>query len=283
MHDDAAGSASTHGEWLEMAVGYAFDALEPAETEQFLAHLAGCEQCRTTVAEASATMADVAFAVPSVTPPPSLRQSILDAAAATPAPPAAETGDVDVRREPVAPTAPLRDRSRAAAPGGASARRPGRTHRSHGWSWTTAQRLGVAAAVTLLAVIAAGVWTLVARTPQRSIAEQCAQVACPTAQLTDNGRAVARVMVLADKVYVQPVALPPNQPQRNEYVLWRNGPSNTMVVVGGFDVTQQGAGATEVGTLSVPVADVHLLAISKEPGRTPPPKPSTPIASGPLA
>jgi anti-sigma-K factor RskA len=42
-----------HDRWEELAAGHALNALEPAETEEFTAHLAGCTRCQAVLADHS--------------------------------------------------------------------------------------------------------------------------------------------------------------------------------------------------------------------------------------
>ncbi len=65
----------------DLAAPYALDALDAGERQEFEAHLAGCAACRAEVAalqESAVTLADRPL-----TPPPELRDRILDAAAET--------------------------------------------------------------------------------------------------------------------------------------------------------------------------------------------------------
>lgn len=66
----------------DLTAAYALDALEPEEAEAYERHLGSCEQCREQLAELSETSATLAFGTVAPAPPPELRTSILDAAAA---------------------------------------------------------------------------------------------------------------------------------------------------------------------------------------------------------
>jgi anti-sigma-K factor RskA len=66
----------------DLTAAYALDALEPEEAEAYERHLGSCDQCREQLAELSETSAALAFGTVSPAPPPALRTSILDAAAA---------------------------------------------------------------------------------------------------------------------------------------------------------------------------------------------------------
>lgn len=262
MTGDAFGAthAGDHAEWSELAVGHALDALEPADEQRILAHLADCARCRELVAETSTTMADLALAVPLEPPPARLREAILAAAENSALPPFED--------EPAPASGPTE-------PVVLPSVRPPRSRR---WPVT---RLAVAAAVAILAVLGAGVWTLVSGPSRTSVAEQCARVNCPTVVLRAGASSVGQVMVLDGSVYLQPTGMSANDPARNEYVLWRLSGAGTPVAVGGFDVRTSGSQIVRVGVLGVPLRDVATFAVTREPGRTPPSAPSTrPIAAG---
>jgi len=66
----------------ELSAGYALDALDPHEREEFEQHLAGCERCREEVATFASASAALAVAVPPASPPPDLGERIVAAARA---------------------------------------------------------------------------------------------------------------------------------------------------------------------------------------------------------
>jgi len=66
----------------DLTAAYALDALDPAEAEAYERHLGQCEQCRTQLAELNETAGALAFGTVAPAPPPRLRSSILEAAAA---------------------------------------------------------------------------------------------------------------------------------------------------------------------------------------------------------
>ncbi|MEE1815855.1 anti-sigma factor [Streptomyces sp. SP18ES09] len=67
-----------HADLHTLAAAYALDALDPAERDAFVAHLAHCEDCRWDVAEFEATAARLAGAA-AQDPPPALKQLTLTA------------------------------------------------------------------------------------------------------------------------------------------------------------------------------------------------------------
>lgn len=66
----------------DLSAAYALDALDPAETEAYEAHLSQCEECRTQLAELNDAVGALAFGAVAPAPPPRLRVAILEAAAA---------------------------------------------------------------------------------------------------------------------------------------------------------------------------------------------------------
>jgi anti-sigma-K factor RskA len=66
----------------ELTAAYALHALEPDEAEAYERHLSRCEECREQLAELSEASAALAYATVAPPPPPRLRTSILETAAA---------------------------------------------------------------------------------------------------------------------------------------------------------------------------------------------------------
>ena len=67
-----------HAEFLDLAAGYALDALDVADRERFQAHLdSGCAECAAAVQEFSAGAAVLGASLDPVTPPPGVRARVL--------------------------------------------------------------------------------------------------------------------------------------------------------------------------------------------------------------
>jgi len=66
----------------DLTAAYALDALDPDEAEAYERHLGQCEDCREQLAGLGESAAALAYGVVAPSPPPELRASILDAAAA---------------------------------------------------------------------------------------------------------------------------------------------------------------------------------------------------------
>ena len=71
----------SHEELQQLVPGYVLDALDPDEGREFEAHLSDCETCQQTVRELGPVATELAFAIPQVDPPDTLRASILRAVA----------------------------------------------------------------------------------------------------------------------------------------------------------------------------------------------------------
>jgi anti-sigma-K factor RskA len=241
---------SSHQDWEEIAAGHALGALEPENQQRFEVHLRTCPECRQVLLDTEVVMAELAVAPDPVAPPAELKARLMAAIRD-------ESGD-EPRRAAVRSTGTLeivRDRRRA---------REALTDR-----WV---RLAAAASVVLLAVIAAGVWSLggsKSSTP-RFVALQSAQSA--TTQ-------VATVELIGDKAWTISAGLPPNDTSNSQYVLWVLPASGAPVPVGSFDVAP-GHTVSAIGKVSQPLSSVKAFAVSKEPGRSLPTKPTVVVASG---
>jgi anti-sigma-K factor RskA len=66
----------------DLTAAYALDALDADEAEAYERHLSRCEECREQLAELSETSATLAYGTVAPPPPPRLRASILETAAA---------------------------------------------------------------------------------------------------------------------------------------------------------------------------------------------------------
>jgi hypothetical protein len=71
-----------HEDYEALAVAWAIAALEPEEQVRFESHCrGGCEICAEEVAASLSVVLELAYAVPDVDPPASLRERVLGAAA----------------------------------------------------------------------------------------------------------------------------------------------------------------------------------------------------------
>jgi anti-sigma-K factor RskA len=65
-----------HSDYEQLAAGFALDALEPDDEQEFQGHLEGCPTCKASVRELDEVVAGLAFAAPRAGPPASLRAAI---------------------------------------------------------------------------------------------------------------------------------------------------------------------------------------------------------------
>lgn len=263
----------------EQAVGWALHALEPDEEMAVLLHVPQCPTCQAAVQEADAVLSSLGASVEQVEPPPSLRDAILSAAVDTP------QVSASARRAPAPVPLP---RHRAEAPADAV-----RAPRSRG-SWITRRRL-VAASVALIGVLAVG--GLAVRTTQleqqsqtltaqaQSIADLMGQLDRPGvrhAMLADptTGATTAAVVIVDGKRQVYVMSLPANS-KDTTYVLWGLRAGAAPTALAPFDVGSGDKGVHTVGDVGGNDAFTQY-AVSIEPGRTPPPTPTTVVATGPV-
>lgn len=229
-----------HQEWSELAVGHALSSLDDADEAMYLEHAASCETCRDLEREFSETLADLALVAPTVTPPPSLKASIM----------AAISHD-ESHRAVVTPIDRIGDSVRP------------RARRIPLWV------AGVAAAVVALALVA--VWVVPGH-KQASIAARCAAVHCPVITLTGGGQSVAAVMVLDNTAYIDPHGLPPT-PKGDVYVLWALSNGKTPVGVAALH-TEPSSGPVRAGAFTTPIGNISGFAVTEEQGDAVPATPS---------
>ena len=249
---------SSHEEWEEIAAGHALGALEPEDEQRFEVHLRTCAECRQVIAETNDAMAELAASTEQLAPPPELKARLL----------AAIHEDADDEPRMAAVSHPdtlevVRARRRSTEPS-PSTRSPLRDR------WV---RYAAAASVVLLAVIAGGVWGRGQSSPQPRFVSLAATQSATTQ--------VATVEVLGDKTWTISTGLPANDATTSQYVLWAVPVQGNPVPLGGFDVAP-GHSVAQVGTLSQSLSSVKAFAVSREPGRTLPTKPTTVVASGTL-
>jgi hypothetical protein len=247
-----------HDAWSELAAGFALSALDDADEATYIEHAVSCDACRKLEQDFSEVIADLALSTPAVTPPASLKASIMRAVA-----------EDDEGRAPVIP---LTGRSRRSEHDGASTVL--RRMRSMP-TWL----VGAAAAVVALALVA--VWVL-PRHKQASIAARCAAVNCPVVTLTGAGKPLAAVMVLDNSAYIDPHGLPAT-PAGDVYVLWALSNGTSPVGVAALH-TVPGSGPIRAGAFTTPIGDVRGFAVTEERGDSIPATPSEHLlAQGSLA
>ncbi len=259
-----------HAEFDELAVGWALHALEPDDEESFAVHLRGCSRCTVTVQTTTGALAEIAGALPEDEPRPELRDRIMGAVAREPQ----ETQDPQQPQQHRPPAPP------PAAPPTPGASTP---------AWRRGRVLA-AAAVVLAVVVGLGVWNVVLqgdRDHQASLAQLYSRAVhdvtrpgVPRAQLTTAaGVPMATVVGGDDELRVVTVRMPENDTRTSVYVLWGVPKHGAPKAIGTFDVTRDGINDTVVRSTHAG-ARFPAYAVSHEPGRQAPTRPSAVIASG---
>jgi hypothetical protein len=245
----------------ELAVGWALGALEPDDEHALRAHLPGCSICQETVRSTEQVTALLGGSVPQEDPPARLRQKVLGAAARTP----------QDAYEPL----PFRlGSSLSEAPGRPVeiVQRP-RPRRA----------VQLAAAVILVLAVAVGAlgWQVSNLTGQQQTQSQLLAVlgdpAMHRAVLREtDGQEAAVLLSSPTSAAVMPLGLRANNASDQTYVVWGLS-TGTPIALSSFDVN--GAAAQLLAWNSA-AAQHQKFAISLEPGRALPAKPTDVIASG---
>jgi hypothetical protein len=262
---------SEHSHFDELAVGWALHALEPEDESTFLAHLAGCDRCTSTVAEAR----DVMSAMAADLPQPEPSEGLLDRIRAA-------VGETEQRPEPVAapPAAVVQPLRVVPGAGRVAAPRPG---------WRRALPVGLVAAA-VAAILGLGLWNVVLASDrqhlQSTVAEQNAVMngllapgKATIAPLQENGKAVATVVARGNEVDVITHGLSVNDATSTTYVLWGMGGPKAQPL-GTFDVTGSQMSMKTVGSGVTGFDQYGTYGISLEHGRKAPSLPTGVVATG---
>jgi anti-sigma-K factor RskA len=216
---------------LDLLAAYALDALEPEDITRLHTLLEERPDLRATLAELRATVNQLPYALPEATPPPDLRQRVLDHA----------TGRAE--RKPAAlAVMPGRVRSWLLALGGLAA------------AAIVAAAIGWGQVLGLQAELAQTRGTLA---EVQATAEAQQQI---IASLTGDGHGTLMRTPSGETVLV--VKLPPLKPGRT-YQLWRI-PGDTPISAGLFTVDDQGVGAIAMAPGQQPQAG-ETIAVTDEP------------------
>jgi Anti-sigma-K factor rskA len=254
-------SGSAECPYLELAVGWALHALEPAEESLVAAHMPGCPTCTKTVAETEWVGATLGLAVPEAIPSSELEQRVL-----------AVTHDS--REAPVVPLAPTMSPTRQTT-------KPSRP--------SSRLLAAAAAAVLVAAVVGLGVRVVQLSGERNQAARQVTEVseafrraADPAAVrvplIADDGEPAGMVLKSRDGVAVVATRLPSNRVADQIYVLWglRNGAPTALAA---FDVVPNAPGLHAVPSTKR-AGEFTGYAVSLEPGRRTPVTPTDVVAKG---
>ncbi len=247
-----------HDEYDGLAVGWALHALEPGEEEVFDLHLATCSRCQATVQESVETLGELAYDVPLVDPPSHLAARIRVATGAE---------DTNSGQAEVIPLRPPTRPDRLRLSGRPAA--------------------AMAAAVVLIALLS---WNVVLRNQAvdaERIAAQRQDVITKMTGISTRallsekaGRPIAYVAQRSGGLQIVAAGLSPNDRAKFTYVLWGvQGSGRPPQAVGTFDVIRAGTDVRPV-TGQAPLSGFSGFAVSLEPGRTAPDRPSQVVATG---
>jgi hypothetical protein len=242
-----------HDEFEELAAGHALNALEPADELRFLDHLAGCGDCRRSLAEFSEIAAGLALT------------SSDDADSAPPADLwSAIRAEID--DDALAPVA---------VPSGG-----GRPRRRQVW-------LSAAAAVALVAAGVIGWQVAGSGSPHRdsvqsALANCRGTTGCRVVHLSNssNTNESAFLMITGKDVRVATASLPAIDANRERYVLWQMPQDGRPIGVVAFPLTGKHAATVAHGTLTQDYDNTTAFAISREQGTSIPAMPSPPVVIG---
>jgi anti-sigma-K factor RskA len=224
---------------LDLLAAYALDAVEPEEIARIQALLNEQPDLRETLAELRATANQLPYALPEATPPPDLRQRVLDHA----------TGRAG--RRPIAASRTGRVRGWLLALGGGAA--VAVVAAAIGW----AQLVGAQADL-------ARMQDQVARARAETVAAQATAQAAQQviAQLQGTGHGTLLRTSAGETVLV--VKLPLPRPGRI-YQLWRIQGNNPPASAGLLTVDQQGYGSIVIAPGQQPQSG-EVIAVTEEPG-----------------
>jgi anti-sigma-K factor RskA len=240
---------------LDLLTAYALGVLEAEEIAQVSALLAERPELRALLAELRATADHLPYALPEATPPPELRQRVLDHA----------TGRAAARPQPASPGLLGRARTWIVSLGAVAA--AATVAAVLGWSQVGAMRselaqvrLEYATTVSQVAQVQTEITT--ARTELNAVQAQIAEARQVLASLQGNGGSGAILETRGgDTVLV--AQLPPLQAGR-EYQVWRIQGTNAPVSAALFTVNAQG-----YGRINLPLGQQSLagqiVAITDEP------------------
>ena len=264
---------SEHQRWEELAVGSALHALEPADEEAFAGHLPVCDSCRRLVDEMNDVAGELAYTAGPTDPPPWLWSGISAAVTSSDRPPL----------PPPSESAPPR-RTRAITP--AAENDPEPAGGKPVWLRSTALALvaGLIGIVGLSGVVLFGRYMQVrsnkaAADRQLSAVLNCAASAgCSVVPLKAQAGSAASAVALVRAGNLQLVVnrLPPTD-RNSTYVLWVGNADSSMTGVGKFLNPSTGRHliSPDLTSATANLAG-RTLAVTREPGRRIPARPSTP-------
>lgn len=258
---------TTHETYIELVVGYALDALEPADEQLLLAHLPTCAECSTTLDDMRQVAADLAHGAADEEPPPALLENLRAVIAAEPrSRPAPDHASGHGPDSDVPLPRPLDLQA-----GRARRLRVNVTHRA-----LTARAVLAAAAAALIVIAGIAGYAINQQSDRNSTAaslrseqQVLAHLGDPgayTVNLASGGAATGAAVVDGNDVYLVTRNLGQNDTKSSIYVLWARNPSGSLIAIGGFDVRSN---TVTVAHASLPtgMGEPRVFGVTHEAGR----------------
>jgi anti-sigma-K factor RskA len=256
---------SEHTAFEELAAGYALHALEPAEEQTFVDHLASCANCERALGRHERVTARLADLSEADQPPAALWATIQASLG-----PAAPSGD----RPALRPVRPVGEGSHD-TPAPASSRLS-LAHRLR-------SPIAAVAAALLAAAIGIGTWQAVDR-PARSgpdvaaLTSSCRnESGCDVVTMTPGSHERVVLLVRGQRARMVTPGLAHLSGDQT-YVLWQLSRNGRPIGVSAFSAAHK---AARTVSLRIPVAKTAKFAVSREHGDTIPSHPTKVIASTP--
>jgi hypothetical protein len=259
-----------HETYIELVVGYALDALEPADEQLLLAHLPTCAECSTTLDDMRQVAADLAHGAADEEPPAELLDNLRAVIAAEPRSRSNPPG--------FGITAPD-DAASLPAPLDLEAGRARRTRRIRidmRHRALTARGVLAAAAAALIVIAGIGGYAINQQSDRNSTSaslhseqQVLAHLGDPgayTVTLASGGAATGAAVVDGNEVYLITHNLGQNDTKSSIYVLWAKNPTGTLVAIGGFDVRSNTVTVAHAA-LPAGMGEPRVFGVTHEAGR----------------
>ena len=260
-----------HADFEALAAGYALHALEPEDEQRLSAHLMTCPECARIVADTAslgAAFAELLYVEP---PPPGLRERILAAATAEPRPPREDASDRMAR-----PASPVGAHSPDPIVGPAAPLQVVPRQRRF-----LRERAAVAALAAAIGVAVAVPVTLAAS--HRGSSTGVAAQAVTLTAASGSGVGVGKAVVTNQGVFLLADGLRTNDRASSVYVLWVQAAGGQPKAVATFDVSGSAPLQLTASKLPYSASQIRRLAVSLEPGRKAPARPTDVVLSGTAA
>jgi anti-sigma-K factor RskA len=267
----------SHEEWDELAAAYALDALEPAEEQRLIAHIATCDLCQHNLDDYTLVAAQLGSLADDEEPAPSwqrIRPKVIGDDTVDTVDTVGTAGTEPIQESArEQPTTAGRPQPVVTAP--QSAPRP----------WRRPWVLATAAAVVLLIAGAVVGWQLGTRSHPASATAAisachqqpgCRVVTLRNAQAGGGATAAGAVIVDAGRASMVPLEMAP-APAARMYVLWQMPRDGSPVAIVSFRQTDQ---QTPSKPLATAYRDTMAFAVSLEPSGPAPTRPSNILALG---